>query len=40
MKIEKFNEEFNKFIKEVTDYLTDNMLNYSCDQKNIKNSYK
>ena len=31
MKIEKFNEEFNKFIKEVTDYLTDNMLNYTCD---------
>ena len=36
MKIEKFNEEFNKFIKEVTDYLTDNMLNYSCDQKILR----
>lgn len=33
MKIEKFNEEFEKFIKEVSDYLTDNVLNYSCDQK-------
>ena len=36
MKIEKFNEEFNKFIKEVTDYLTDNTLNYSCDQKILR----
>ena len=36
MNIEKFNEEFNKFIKEVTDYLTDNMLNYSCDQKILR----
>ena len=36
MKIEKFNEEFNKFIKEVSDYLTDNILNYSCDQKILR----
>ena len=33
MKIEKFNEEFKKFKKEASDYLTDNVLNCSCDQK-------
>lgn len=33
MNIEKFNEEFKKFIKEVSDYLTDNVLNYLCDQE-------
>ena len=26
-------KEFKKFIKEASDYLTDNVLNYSCDQK-------
>ena len=33
MNIEKFNKEFKNFIKEASDYLTDNVLNYSCDQK-------
>ena len=33
MNIEKFNEEFNNFTKEISDYLTNNVLNYSCDQK-------
>ena len=33
MNIEKFNEEFKKFKKEASDYLTDNVLNCLCDQK-------
>ena len=36
MNIEKFNEEFNNFTKEVSDYLTNNVLNYSCDQKILR----
>ena len=36
MKIEKFNEEFNNFTKEISDYLTNNVLNYSCDQKILR----
>ena len=38
MKIEKFNEEFNNFTKEISDYLTNNVLNYSCDQKILRTS--
>ena len=33
MNIEKFNEEFKNFIKEVSDYLTDNILNCLYDQE-------
>ena len=36
MNIEKFNEEFNNFTKEISDYLTNNVLNYSCDQKILR----
>ena len=36
MNIEKFNEEFKKYKREVTDYLTNNVLDYSCDQKIVK----
>ena len=36
MNIEKFNEEFNNFTKEISDYLTNNVLNYSCDQKLLR----
>ena len=35
MKIEKFNEEFKKYKREVNEYLTNNVLDYSCDQKAI-----
>ena len=35
MNIEKFNEEFKKFKKDASDYLPDNVLDYSCDQKAI-----
>ena len=40
MKIEKFNEEFNNFTKEISDYLTNNVLNYSCDQKILRTACK
>ena len=36
MNIEKFNEEFKKYKREVNEYLTNNVLNYSCDQKILR----
>ena len=35
MNIENFNEEFKKYKREVNEYLTNNVLDYSCDQKAI-----